>query len=497
VFVTITDLDAQQRRRKVGKGGRPIEIMAGLDEAASFRGQSEGGFKEWVIRNVVFPEECIRKGVQGTVVVGFNVSADGDVENVKLNEGYHPALDKEAKRVVSSSPQWVPAYKSGSQVSTPFVVPVIFEFDQIKEKTALRPGIVQSYKNSPLQFVKEAPKFEGGDFAGFIKFFNRYVVYPYSAKRAGIGGKVLLKLTIGGDNQVWGISARGPNKILEDEVYRVMNYKRALNGWTAGREAGQNVNTECMLVVTFDHDTRIAQMSFGETKPGQTLVYNPPVFLGEKNNDFRQFVSDNLRYPIVAQENKVEGVVVVDFVINTKGKVDSIQIVNGVHNLLDKEAIRVLRMSNASMWQPARYSNNVVNVHYWFPFVFSLDQLSPLEQLASDIMIGSCEEPPLFNNREYTRFFEFVDANIIDINPNEVKQKTVVVSFILESSGRILNVKHIGSIGDDVEMDEVEEALRVVNLSEGYWTPAHGANGRPTSIQIVAPIRLYDKSRYE
>ena len=83
VFVAIMDVEAQQRRRKIGKGGRPIEIMAGLDEAATFRGQSEEGFKDWVTRNANFPDECIRKGIQGTVLVGFNVSADGIVENVQ------------------------------------------------------------------------------------------------------------------------------------------------------------------------------------------------------------------------------------------------------------------------------------------------------------------------------------------------------------------------------------------------------------------------------
>jgi TonB family protein len=497
ILSTLTDVEAQQRRRKIGKGGRPVEIMAGLDEAATFRGQGEEGFKDWVTRHANFPDECIRKGIQGTVIVGFNVSADGLVENVHIDKGYHPALDVEAKRVVSLSPQWVPAYKSGTQVSTPFVVPVIFEFNRVKDKTALRPGIVQSYKNIPLQFVKEAPKFEDKAFKEFIKLFNHYLVYPFDAKRAGIGGKVLLRFTVGGDNKLWGVSARGTNKILEDEVYRVMNFKRMLNGWTSGMENGQNVNTECLLVVTFDYDKKTARLDFGERQIGETLVYEPPVFLGDKSRDFHQFVTNNQRYPVVAQENKVEGTVVVDFVINTRGKIDSIQIVNSVHPLLDKEVVRILRMSDASHWQPAKYNNWVVSTHYWYPFVFSLDKLSPLEQLASEMLVSSSYDPPLFNNKPYTHFFDFIDANIVDINPGEPKQKTVIISFILNGEGEVLNIKNIGAIGENVEIDEIEEALRVVALSEGYWTPARGNTGRPSTVQIVVPVHLYDKSRYE
>jgi TonB family protein len=497
VLTSVTDIDAQQRRRKVGKGGRSVEIMAGLDEAASFRGQSEEGFKDWVTRNINFPDECIRKGVQGTVLVGFDVNTEGIVENVHIDKGYHPALDIEAKRVVSLSPRWAPAYEGGTRVSTPFVVPVVFEFNRVKNKTALRPGIVQSYKNIPFQFVKEEPKFEDNDFREFVKLFNHYLIYPFDAKRAGVGGKVMLRFTIGGDNQLWGVLARGNNKILEDEVYRVMNFKRMLNGWTSGVENGQKVNTEYLLVVTFDYEKKTARLDFGRNQIGETLVYDPPVFLGDKNHDFRQFVNNNQRYPVVAQETKVEGTVVVDFVINTRGKIDSVQIVNSVHPLLDKEVVRILRMSDASHWQPAKYNNYAVNTHYWYPFVFSLDKLSPLEQVASEMLVSSNYDPPLFNNMAYTHFFDFIDANIIDINPGETTQKTVLISFILNVEGQVLNIKNVGTIGENVEIDEVEEAIRVVSLSEGYWTPARSSTGRPSSVQIIVPVHLYDKSRYE
>jgi hypothetical protein len=154
-------------------------------------------------------------------------------------------------------------------------------------------------------------------------------------------------------------------------------------------------------------------------------------------------------------------------------------------------------MTDASRWQPAKYDNRVVNSHYWFPFVFSLDQLSPLEQLASDILISPSYDPPLFNNRPHTHFFDFIDANIIDINPGETRQKTVLISFVLDGEGQVLNIKNIGTLGENVEIDEIEEAIRVVSLSEGYWTPARGSTGRAASVQIVVPVRLYDKTRYE
>lgn len=485
------------RRRKVGKGGRPVEIMAGLDESASFRGKGEEGFKEWVTRNIDFPEECLRKGIQGTVVIGFNVNANGQVIDVRTANGHHPALDAEAVRAIASSPDWEPAYKSGTRVKTPFTLPVLFEFNRIKEKTKLRSSILMSYKSVPLQFVNEEPVFEGKDFNEFVKYFNRLLVYPYEAKMNKVGGKVLLKFMIGGDGKLWGVNASAESKLLEDEVYRVMNYPRINNAWAPGHEAGQRVNTECMMIVNFDSGTKQAKMEFIDSRTTQSLVFEEPVFLGEKNHDFRHFVINNLRYPIVAQENRIEGTVVLDFIINSQGKIDSIQVINSVDPLLDKEAIRVLQLPDASHWQPARFDRKVVNRHYSFPFIFSLDQRSPLEQLSSDILISTCEELPLFNNRHPLTFFDFVDANIIDVNPGEVESKTVIISFMLELSGRVANIKSIGTVGRNVEMDEIEEAIRIVQLSEGYWTPALGQNHNAVSVQIVVPVRLYDKSRYE
>jgi hypothetical protein len=223
------------------------------------------------------------------------VNEDGDVKHVHLNQKHHPALDEEAMHVVSSSPKWVAAYKNGSQISSSFAIPIAFEFHRIKDKTAMRPGILQGFKNIPLQFVKEAPKFEDTDFNSFVKLFNRYLIYPFDAKHAGIGGKVLLKFTVGGDNKLWGVSAIGPNKILEDEVYRVMNYQRILDGWTAGRERGQDVNTNCVFVVTFDHKTKTAHMTSDGQQLDPTKVYTPPTFMGVRNQTFREFVENNQR----------------------------------------------------------------------------------------------------------------------------------------------------------------------------------------------------------
>ena len=66
-------------------------------------------------------------GGQGRVRLQFTVGADGIVSNVKVLRGVDPALDKEAVRVVSSSPKWTPGKQRDRNVKVTYTFPVIFQ----------------------------------------------------------------------------------------------------------------------------------------------------------------------------------------------------------------------------------------------------------------------------------------------------------------------------------------------------------------------------------
>ena len=66
-------------------------------------------------------------GVQGRVTLQFTVEADGRVTNVRVLRGVDPSLDKEAVRVVSSSPKWKPGKQRDRAVKVTYTFPVIFQ----------------------------------------------------------------------------------------------------------------------------------------------------------------------------------------------------------------------------------------------------------------------------------------------------------------------------------------------------------------------------------
>ena len=98
-----------------------------VEEKPSFNGGDANEFSKWVNSRLVYPEIAKETGVQGRVTLQFTVNADGSVSNVKVLRGVDSSLDKEAVRVVSSSPKWKPGKQRDRAVKVTYTFPVIFQ----------------------------------------------------------------------------------------------------------------------------------------------------------------------------------------------------------------------------------------------------------------------------------------------------------------------------------------------------------------------------------
>ena len=89
-----------------------------------------GGMAEcmkWLGKNINYPEDCKKEGVQGRVIVQFVVDKDGSIKDPTIARGVHPSLDKEALRVLSSMPNWKPGKQKGEAVKVRYTIPVMFK----------------------------------------------------------------------------------------------------------------------------------------------------------------------------------------------------------------------------------------------------------------------------------------------------------------------------------------------------------------------------------
>lgn len=83
-----------------------------------------------------------------------------------------------------------------------------------------------------------------------------------------------------------------------------------------------------------------------------------------------QWLNANIKYPVIAAENGIEGRVIVQFVVSKTGSISDVRVVRGVDPSLDKEAVRVV--SNMPNWTPGRQNGTTVNVRFTLPVTFRL-----------------------------------------------------------------------------------------------------------------------------
>ena len=83
-----------------------------------------------------------------------------------------------------------------------------------------------------------------------------------------------------------------------------------------------------------------------------------------------KFLAKNIKYPTIAQENGVQGRVIVQFVVNQDGSIVDPVVVRSVDPYLDKEALRVIKMM--PKWKPGKQRGKAVRVKYTVPVTFKL-----------------------------------------------------------------------------------------------------------------------------
>ena len=82
---------------------------------------------QYLMKNIKYPEQAMKEGIQGRVTVRFIVEKDGSISDVKPVLSVHPLLNKEAVRVVESMPKWTPGKQNGKPVRVRFNLPVMFK----------------------------------------------------------------------------------------------------------------------------------------------------------------------------------------------------------------------------------------------------------------------------------------------------------------------------------------------------------------------------------
>lgn len=99
------------------------------------------------------------------------------------------------------------------------------------------------------------------------------------------------------------------------------------------------------------------------------VVEEMPSFPGGQGA-LMSYLASNIKYPVVAQENGVQGRVIVSFVVERDGSISDVRIARSVDPSLDREAQRVVK--SMPRWKPGKQNGSAVRVKYTVPVVFRL-----------------------------------------------------------------------------------------------------------------------------
>ena len=205
-------------------------------------------------------------GLKGRMRINvlFKINKEGNIQGV-VARAPHPELEKEAIRVVSSLPQFIPGTQKGHPVIVPYSLPILF---QVQEDTQLK-AIDKETSNAPAQepqtlksndqdlievpfsVVEKAPRFEGCEdnsnntvvqqctSEAISKFVNANFNLNI-AKENGIKGQQRINVIfkIGKDGAVFAVRSRASSPILEREIERVI---KMLPTFTPGKQKGKLV----------------------------------------------------------------------------------------------------------------------------------------------------------------------------------------------------------------------------------------------------------------
>jgi protein TonB len=202
-----------------------------------------------------------------------------------------------------------------------------------------------------------------------------------------------------------------------------------------------------------------------------TIIFSEPECIPEYKGGHQgllYFISNNIKYPITAIEDSIEGNVFVNFIVDTNGFTKNHKVIDGIREDLNKEAIRIAELIKFE--KPAMNGGRAVFYSYSLSIKFFL----------SPEMVTFIEEAPLFNG-DLNEFIQNEIVYPLDARKDTI-EGTVIISFKIDTLGLTNNHEVVKGIREDVN----NEALRIAKLIK-FDRPAL-QKGKPITVEYTVPI---------
>ena len=132
--ISVNSLQDNKSKSQASEKATQKEAQQQVEVQPSFPG-GQDAMSKFLVGNIKYPEEAMKKNVTGTVYVSFAVETDGNLTDLKIQKGIGSGCDEETIRVMKLMPKWIPGTTKGQPVKARVTLPVKFKLDGDKEKT--------------------------------------------------------------------------------------------------------------------------------------------------------------------------------------------------------------------------------------------------------------------------------------------------------------------------------------------------------------------------
>ncbi len=313
-----TDLPTDQQVQNSSKDS----VYSFVDKMPEYPG-GEKEVVKFLSQTMRYPEEALKNGHFGKVVVRFVISKTGKVENATVVRSVSPELDAEALRVIGLLPDWTPGEQNGEKVAVYRIIPILFQKIspedawQVNEKTVV---VIDNVK-MPAPF--------NSNVLNLNQFSTVKVLKPFPEKEKS---RIMSKYGKTAENGVILLTTNKNN----------IQYSFPDSTFTTLKNEYPACNEEATL----------------------------PTFPGGETSMLK-YIADSIQYPFVAKRLKTQGKVMVRFTVDTNGKVANIVPIRNGDYFLSKEAVRVI--STMPDWIPGGQCGKILNFVVTVPVNFKLD----------------------------------------------------------------------------------------------------------------------------
>ena len=344
-------------------------IHAVAEQMPQFPGGVDARVK-FLSTHLHYPENALRNHVTGKVYIGFVVEPDGSISHIKVLKGIGYGCDSAATQVVAKMPKWNPGLINGKPVRVRYTLPFTFN-NQASEK-----GKIYSK-------VDVYPLFDVSKTAGIEGYILNHLHYPLNILKDRVIDTVNVYFVVEPNDSIIHVSVRKDTSQWDAYDYEAMRVVKSLPVLAPAYLHNQPVPVWLYVPVVFDFrqldtvtstvvTTTVHGKTFSYYCPGQvfSIVQKMPSFPGGMAG-LMKYLATHIKYPEEAKQQKQQGRVFVNFVVEGDGRITHVHVLKGVSPSLDAEAVKVIK--NMPKWIPGYQRGKPVRVSFNLPVKFTLE----------------------------------------------------------------------------------------------------------------------------